>query len=356
MFLMALKLKSTKKYLTLILMIILLNLKSSNYVFYEQDSFINTRKIDNIDLEISKIITESETTFFKSIFLERYWDNIVLNMTIQNFGDPLDGVVLRVSINDHIYQHAFNTWEQVGLIKAISYQFELQKNLILPLNISIKDLINIEILVILDHTVSVRKPNINFSVDQAEILTFDDPLPYEKMILPLFGAKQQYIIQPAELIFLEKKILAKTFLFSKIPHEMKLDTTISIELTGVGFDTVQINGDSFYPNSKSILIFNLTIKDKFDDFISLNFIVYPDYYQIHELTEINMLISISGKLKESPRSESKTELGPNPIPWWLMYPLILIGLFAFPYYSVYQEHLMKRDEEFIDLKRNIKLK
>jgi hypothetical protein len=350
------KLKSTNIAIILALTIILFNLKSSNHVFYAHDSFTNTSSVENIDLEFSRIITESEISFDRSIFFETIWDNLVLNMTVQNFGDPLDGVVLKVSTDNHICQHTFSTLEQVGLVKVISYQFELQKNLILPLNISDEGLINIRILIILDHTASVQKPDINFSIHQTEIIAFDNPQPVENMTLPLFGANQRYIIQPAKLLFLEKKLLAHTYLFSNIPLDMQLETTIKMQLNGVGVDQIQIDGDSFYSSSNSVFIFNLTITERFNDFISLNFIVYPNYYQVHELTEINMLISISGKLNENSGSRSRTELGINPIPWWLMYPLILIGLFAFPYYNVYKEHLMTRDEEFIDTKRNIKLK
>ena len=340
----------------LLFITITINNDPMNNIAQARSSSNNAITIEVIDLGLSDVITQSETTYNRTIFLEKEWNEIVLNMTIQNFGDPLDGVFLQVNMENYSSQRTFSKLEQVGFVKAISYQFELQQNLVLPVDYSDDGFVKIQILVILDHTASVQIPIISFSINQTEILVFDNPQPDENVLLPLFGGNQQYLIQPSSIFFLEKKIVVHTYLFSKIPFDMQLDATVTLSLDGVGFDKVQINGESFASKGNNYLIFNLSLTESSSHFCSLDFIIYPSYNQLSDLTEVSLFISISGKLNELSGSNSKNKLDPNPIPWWLMYPIILIGLFAFPYYYVYKEHLMARDEEFLDPKRSIKIK
>lgn len=340
----------------LLLITITINNDPMNNIAQAISSSNNAITVEVLDLGLSDVITQSETTYNRTILLEKDWDQIVLNMTIQNFGDPLDGVFLQVNMENYSSHRTFSKLEQVGFVKAVSYQFGLQQNLVLPVDYSGEGFIKIQILVILDHTASVQIPIISFSINQTEILVFDNPQPYEDVLLPLFGGNQQYKIQPASIIFLEKKLVVHTYLFSKIPFDKQLDATVTIRLDGVGFDKVQINGESFDSKGNNFLMFNLSLTESSAQFYSLDFIIYPSYTQLSDSTIVSLFISISGKLNELTGSNSRNKLDPNPIPWWLMYPLILIGLFAFPYYNVYQEHLMARDEEFLDPKRNIKLK
>lgn len=330
---------------------------SSNSAIAIESSYTSSFEFKKIDLQLSEEISISEVYFQRTFFLEKEWDIIVLNLTVQNFGDPFDGVVLQIHIDGNIISHTYNALEQVGLVKAYSYQFELHQNLILPLNYSGSGIKQIEIRIILDHAPSVTLPIVNFSIVQGEILAFDYLQPINtSMQLPISSSNYQYIIQPANLVFLQKKLLLTTYLFCQIPSGMQLDSTISVIIDRVGIDQIKINGESFHDDGNHALKFNLTISENNNRYSRLDFTIYPSYKQVHANTKIKLLLSISGNLSQNTNSESEGELGPHPIPWWLMYPIILVGLFGFPYYKVYKEHLISRNEEILDPKRNTKLK
>ncbi|MHA2074436.1 MAG: hypothetical protein ACXACU_10945 [Candidatus Hodarchaeales archaeon] len=328
--------------------------KTSKSVEAIESSTINPSKFKKLDLQLSEEIFISEVYFQRTFFLEKEWDLLVLNLTVQNLGDPFNGVVLQVHIDDNIISYRYNALEQIGLVKAYSYQFELHQNLILPLNYSGSGIKQIEIRIILDHVPSVILPNVNFSIVQGEILAFDYLQPTNNMQLPISSSNYQYLIQPANLVFLQKKLCLTTYLFCQIPSGMQLDSTISVVIDRVGIDQIQINGESFHGVSGNPVIFNLTIPAN-NGFSRLDFTIYPSYKQVHENTKLKLFVSISGNLSQNTNSQSEGELGP-PIPWWLMYPIILVGLFGFPYYNVYKEHLISRKEEILDPKRNVKLK
>jgi hypothetical protein len=314
----------------------------------------NTSEFKKLDLQLSEEIYISEVYFQRTFFLEKKWDILVLNLTVQNLGDPFDGVVLQVHIDNNIISHMYNALEQVGLVKAYSYQFELHQNLILPLNYSGSGIKQIEIRIILDHVPSVTLPKVNFSIVQGQILAFDYLQPATSMQLPISSSSYQYLLQPANFVFLQKKLCFTTYLFCQIPSGMQLDSIISVVIDKVVIDQIKIHGESFHGVSGNHVIFNLTIPEN-NKFTRLNFTIYPSYTQVHENTKIKLYISISGKLSQNTNSQSEGELGP-PIPWWLMYPIILVGLFGFPYYNVYKEHLISKNEEILDPKQNVKLK
>ncbi len=339
----------------LFFLIIPCGLVSSNPAIAIESSSNNSFEFKKIDLQLSEEISISEVYFQRTFFLEKEWDIIVLNLTVQNLGDQVDGVALQVHIDNNIISHTYNALEQ-GLVKAYSYQFELHQNLILPLNYSGSGIKQIEIRLILDHTPSVTLPIVNFSIAQGEILAIDYLRPITSgMQLPISSSTYQYIIQPANLVFLQKKLCLTTYLYCQIPSGMHLDSTISVIIDRVGINQIQINGESFHGASGNSVTFNLTIPEN-NRFSKLDFTIYPSYSQVFENTKIKLFLSISGNLSQNTYSESEGELGPHPIPWWLMYPIILVGLFGFPYYSVYKEHLTNRNEEILDPKRNIKLK
>jgi hypothetical protein len=200
--------------------------KTSKSVEAIESSTINPSKFKKLDLQLSEEIFISEVYFQRTFFLEKEWDLLVLNLTVQNLGDPFNGVVLQVHIDDNIISYRYNALEQIGLVKAYSYQFELHQNLILPLNYSGSGIKQIEIRIILDHVPSVILPNVNFSIVQGEILAFDYLQPTNNMQLPISSSNYQYLIQPANLVFLQKKLCLTTYLFCQIPSGMQLDSTI----------------------------------------------------------------------------------------------------------------------------------
>ncbi len=349
------------RYLAIILVLFLLNFYSGILGSISTATVHNTTTeitpLEKFDLGLTGVITEVESSFKRNMVLSKTWDHLVLNMTIQNFGDPLDNVFLKVNVNGVPTQATFSTLEQKNLAKAFYYQFEVPQTLVMILNHTKQTEVELEILVILDHAVALRNLYVNLSINCAELIGLNLVEPYERGNLPIFPVNHLYQIQPAKFSFLKKNLLASIILFVQIPSEMRLDCTISATLEGVGIDYLKVDDQTFYPNRSTRSIdFNYSISEiSNDQGLPLTILVAPDYEGLSGLTNISLSLAVSGELESIPESSVNDVLGSHPIPGWLMIPVLIVGLFGVPYYLVYQEHITSRDNNILDPKKHTKL-
>ncbi|UCE13419.1 MAG: hypothetical protein JSV04_14700 [Candidatus Heimdallarchaeota archaeon] len=311
---------------------------------------------EKYDLGITEIITEEEISFHRNIVVPRTWDQLLLNMSVQNFGDSIENVFLQVKTNGNLSEDTFSSLLDVGLVEAISYQFEIPQTLLLALNYTKQTEIILDILVIIDFGLVWHSPNVNFFINGAELIGIDLSQPYVNENLPLFNVHHRYQIQPAKFSILEKDLLASPILFVRIPSEMQLDCMFLVTLEGIGINYVTINDFSFYSSKGSQATnFNLSIKETSEtQGLPLKVVVTPDYEEVLELTPVLLSIYAFGVLHSPPTSTFDDVLGSHPIPAWLMFLILLVCLIGVPYYCVYREHLEDKDKN--PLTPNQKLK
>ncbi|MHA2243994.1 MAG: hypothetical protein ACXADY_03415 [Candidatus Hodarchaeales archaeon] len=343
--------------LILFLLFVYSGVFSSVTIAIPQSPIIATTVSETFDLRISQIVSEVESTFQRKVVLSRAWDLLILNVSVQNFGDRLDNVFLNVKTNGVSTQSTFSTFEEVGLIQAFCYQFEMPQSLILTLNNTKQTEIQLELVVLLDPGVSLRGPNLNFSVQKAQLIALDLIQPVERENLPLFSANHQFQIQPVKFSFQQKNLLASPLLLVQVPPGMRLACTVSVTLQGTGINYLMVEEQTFSTSGRSHSIsFNLTITETSENQgIPIEVLVAPDYEGLSGLTRLFLSFTIFAVLEKLPSSPFVHELGAHPIPGWLMLPILLISLFGVPYYLVYQEHLVNRDETIIDPKKLTKL-
>ncbi len=310
------------------------------------------------DLRISQVLTEVETTFQRTIILSQVWDQIILNMTVQNYGDHLNNVFLKVTANDTSIQATFSAFEEVGLVQAISYQFEVPQTLVMRLNYTEQTQIQLEISILLDFGVTLGEPSVDFSIQGAQLIAFNRAKPRERQLLPLYQANHQYQIQPVKYSFLRKNLFTSPVLYVQIPADAQLDCTVSVSLHGTKINSLTIDDQTFYPSESNFLInFNLTRTfSPVDQDLFLTMIISPDYEGLTGLTQIVLSITVVGGLQPlSTPPFVNLSLGAHPIPGIIMFPILLISLFGVPYYLVYQEHISDRDENILDPQKQTKL-
>ncbi|MFX0123701.1 MAG: hypothetical protein ACFFAE_08670 [Candidatus Hodarchaeota archaeon] len=309
------------------------------------------------DLRISQVLTVEETTFTRSIILSQVWDRILLNMTVQNFGDHLDNVYLKVTANGAPIQATFSAFEEVGLVQAISYQFEIPQTLVMTLNYSEQTRIQVEILILLDFGPTLGTPNIDFLIQGAQLIALNLVLPWERQTIPLYHANQQYQIQPVKYSFLKKNLLTSIVLFVHIPADIELECTVSVSLYGTKIISLSTDGQTFNPNESNFMInFSITrTKTSGDQDIPLTMAINPDYESLNGLTPILLSITVVGVLQPRSNPPFANVLGSHPIPGIIMFPILLISLFGVPYYLVYQEHVSGRDKNILDPQKQTKL-
>jgi len=322
-----------------------------------QNPILSITVSETFDLRITRVVSEVETTFKRNLVLSRVWDRLVLNMSVQNFGDDLENVFLKIYTNGAPIQATFSTSEEVGLVQAFSYQFEIPQTLILTLNNTKQTELQLEILLLLDHRVSLRDPYVNFHIQKAELIAFELPQPLTREFLPVFNANHQYQIQPTRYSFLRKNLFITPVIYVQVPSGMELICTVLITLQGTGINYLTVDDQTIDVSEKSHSIsFNSTMSKLYEDQdLSLTVSVAPDYEGLSKLTRVILSISVIGVLESRSTSPFVDVLGSHPIPGVLMFPILVISLFGIPYYFVYQEHLVDRDEDILDPKKQTKL-
>lgn len=302
------------------------------------------------DLKISQVITEVETTFQRNIILSQGWDRVLLNLSVQNFGDHLDTVFLKVTANGAPIQATFRAFEEVGLVQAISFQFEVPQTLVMTLNYTKQTQIQLEIIILLDYGVTLDEPFIDFLIQGAQLIALNLAHPMERHQIPLFNTNHHYQIQPVKYSFLKKDLFSSALLFVQIPVEMQLKLTVSVSLHGTKINSLTIDDQTFYPSENDFTInFNYTkAPTSIGQDLFLTMIISPDYEGLDGLTQIVLSTSVIGVLQPLSSFPIGNVLGSHPIPGIIMLPILLISLFGIPYYLVYQEHASDRDENILD--------
>jgi len=340
----------------LILVLCLSSLGGISIVMTTPDSSSLESTSEIHDLRISQVCTEVETLFERTIILSQVWDRLVLNMTVQNHGDHLENVFLKVTANGAPVQASFSAFEEVGLIQAFSYQFEVPQTLFMTLNCSDQTQVQFEILVLLDFGVTLGAPIVDFAIRRAQLIALNLVKPLERQLLPLFQANQ-YQIQPVKYSFLKKNFLISPVLYVQIPEDMQLHCTMSVLLRGTKINFVTIDDQTFYPSETDFMInFNIT---KMHSLVSqdlfLTMVISPEYEGLYGLTQIVVETSIVGVLLPLSNQSFVNVLGTHPVPVIIMFPILLVILFGIPYYLVYQEHVSPRDKNIIDPQKQTKL-
>ncbi|MFX0205944.1 MAG: hypothetical protein ACFFDT_08145 [Candidatus Hodarchaeota archaeon] len=329
---------------------------STNAITEQSISAKTIPAIEKVDLGIKEIVNETESVFQRKLELSKSWNKLILNLSVQNFGDSLDNVVLQVTADDIQSQAIFNSQEQVGLFKAIAHQFEIPQSLILHLNSTGQKELQLEIRLLLDHIVTWRSPKVVFIINKAEIIGLNSSKLNENEEFILLAANHQYQIQPADFSMLEKKLLLQSYFFASFPEDKQLDCTITIASRGVKLNYVSVADKIFYSSRSREICFNWTFDYlPVSQLFVLKVIISPDYTHLNEITQIWISINISGILTPKTDLAFNEFLGSHPIPGWLMLLILLIALFGIPYLKAYQEHVANQDEDILDSKKQTKL-
>ncbi|MFX0181889.1 MAG: hypothetical protein ACFE95_02305 [Candidatus Hodarchaeota archaeon] len=312
--------------------------------------------LEKVDLGINENVNETESVFQRKFVLLRPWDNLILNLSVQNFGDSLDNVLLEVTTDGVQVQSIFKTLEQVGFTKSIAYQFEIPQLLIVNLNHTGQKEHQLEIRLLLDHTVTWRSPKVDFSINTAEIIGLNSSQLIDNEELILFAPHHQYQIQPADFSMLEKKLLVQSYFFASFPPDKQLDCKITVVSHDVELNYISVDGEVFHISKSREFSFNRT----FDylpatDFFSLKILISPNYNRLSGITQIRISLNISGFLAPNTNFSFNEFLDSHPIPGWIMFPLLLITLFGIPYALAYQEHVANQDENIFDSKKQTQL-
>ena len=308
------------------------------------------------DLRISQVCSNVETLFERTVILSRVWDRLVLNITVQNHGDHLENVFLRITTNDAPIQASFSAYEEVGLLQAVCYQFEVPQTLVMTLNYSEQTQVHLGILVLLDFATTLGAPIVDFTIQECQLIALNLVKPLQRQPLPLFQVNQ-YLIQPVKYSFLKKNLYISPVLYVNIPENMKLHCTVSVLLHGTKIKYLTIDDQTFYPSETDFLIsFNLSKTSSFvgqDLFLAM--VISPEYEGLNGPTQIVVETSVVGILILLSNQPSVNVLGAHPVPALIMFPILIISLFGVPYYLVYQEHLSDRDNTILDPQKQTKL-
>ncbi|MFX1515753.1 MAG: hypothetical protein ACFFC6_05545 [Promethearchaeota archaeon] len=302
------------------------------------------------DLRISQVCSNVETLFERTVILSRVWDRLILNMTVQNHGDHLENVFLRITTNEAPIQASFSAFEQVGLLQAVSYQFEVPQTLVMTLNYSEQtQALLLEISVLLDFTTTLGTPKVDFTIQEAQLIALNLVEPLKRQTLPLIQVNQ-YLIQPVKYSFLKKNLYISPVLFVNIPENTQLHCTVSVLLHGTKIKYLTIDDQTFYPSETDFMInFNLSkTRSLVGQELFLSMVISPDYEGLNGPTQIVVETSVVGRLQPFASQQAINVLGAHPVPIIIMFPVLLVLLFGIPYYLVYQEHLSPREKNIID--------
>ncbi|MFX1506074.1 MAG: hypothetical protein ACFFDC_08160 [Promethearchaeota archaeon] len=308
------------------------------------------------DLRISQVVTEVETVFERTIIPSQIWDRLVLNMTVQNRGDHLEHVFLKVTANGAPVQATFSAFEEVGLVQAFSYQFEVPQMLLVTLNYSKQTQVQIDIMLVLDFGVTLGAPMVDFVIQGTQLIALNLAQPLVNQPIPLLQANQ-YQIQPVKYSFLKKSLIISPILYVQIPEEMQLCCTVSVLLHGSKINSLVIDDKTFYPSENDFKIeFNLTkTPPTINQDLFLTMIISPDYASLEGPTQVNVEVTVVGVLQSRSSDPFMNVLGSHPVPVLIMFPFLIITLFGIPYYLVYQEHVSDRDNHLLDPQKLTKL-
>ena len=340
----------------LILILSLYSLGGISVVMTTPDSSSSEITTETHDLRISQVCTEVETLFERTIILSQVWERLVLNMTVENHGDHLENVFLKVTANGAPAQESFSAFEEVGLIQAFSYQFEVPQTLLMTLNCSKQSQVHLDILVLLDFSKTLGPPTVDFVIHGAKLIALNLIKPLERQLLPLLQVNQ-YQIQPVKYSFLKKNFIISPVLYVQIPEDMQLHCIVSVLLRGTKINFLTIDDQTFYPSESDFMInFNIT-KTSFlvSQDLFLTMVISPEYEGLYGLTQIVVETSIVGVLLPLSNQSFVNVLGTHPVPVIIMFPILLVILFGIPYYLVYQEHVSPRDKNIIDPQKQTKL-
>lgn len=318
-------------------------------VFSTSETQSSSKTMESIDLNFQQNVGLAEIHFQRIITLSKEWDNLLLNLTVQNYGETLDSVFISTSMNGIIAEASFETYDRNQLKKRLAYQFELRQSLIFPLNYSFEETQTIIVSVLLDSTISWRSPHFNFSILAAKICclefnSFESPLQVKH-----FPEIHSFLIRTTSTSFLSSKILINILIPVEIPLNQEFMATIKLKINGAKFDVISVdNGKNYFSDDTEVEIKAVMRKDGTINNIGyLKISLLPSFISNDEYTLISISSEIQGVFQDVVRIEID-DLQHHPIPSLIMLPILVISFFCIPYYYVYKEETENKGDKVID--------
>ncbi|PWI48620.1 hypothetical protein CEE45_06135 [Candidatus Heimdallarchaeota archaeon B3_Heim] len=307
-------------------------------------------KSSSYDLNFNYTMDKPELTFNRFIVLSRPWDKLFLNLSIQNFGEPIDTILTTIKINDIITDHVFSSNEREGLKNCLVYQFDQPQALMIPLNYSYQEILSVSVSMYLDSLISWREVEYNFIIFSATVHAVDLVQPLSEQSLMILSSNFQYALQPSQISFFGKKILTKSLLPVDIPDNLYLSSILEITIKGGQFDYIALGTGRNHAIDGNVVRINSTVNkvDLENQIWHINLYIIPIISSTDDYSTISISIRAYGLLKEINTLNNNLESVSHPIPGFIMIPVLIFILFGIPYYYVYQEELSEKDDRIID--------
>ncbi|MHA2154423.1 MAG: hypothetical protein ACXABU_03710 [Candidatus Hodarchaeales archaeon] len=315
------------------------------------DSVIQQEKnSSSYDLNYSYVMNSPELTFNRIIVLSRNCDKLFLNLSVQNYGEPIDTVLTSVKINNVLTEQAFSSIEREGLKNCIVYQFDQPQFLIIPLNYSYQEILSISISLHLDSLISWREVEYNFAIFSAILYSVNLVEPLNNQSLMIFSNSFQFALQPSRISSFGKRLLLKSFIPVEIPDNMYLSSILEITMSSGRFDYVTVSTGTNYAIDGNFVRINSTVNrnNLKNQIWHLNLYIIPIIDSQEEYSLITFSLQAYGILKEKIIIYQNLDLINHPIPGIIMTPVLILLLFGIPYYYVYQEELTEKDDRIIE--------
>ncbi|NHJ01628.1 MAG: hypothetical protein EAX86_05765 [Candidatus Heimdallarchaeota archaeon] len=304
-------------------------------------------KCEYVNIGLNTRLTEIKSTFSRYCIMNQKWNHLLLNLTVQNHGESIESVIISTEMNGATQRTVFATYQEIGLIKALNYQFDIPQSLIIKLNSSlISDSFLLNISIILEHSISWRQPDVDFTILQSEIIGLNSTQLKETFELSPLSISRHYLIHKVSFGLFGKPLLISTLVFIKPQNDISIDGIARIAVKGSNIDYIRIYNENHFVSNGNIANLSFSGGIPAEGVLELDVIVNPSYNI--DQGEILITIEFSVFNRLLPTSHPLVILGNHPIPEWIMFPIMFIFLLGIPFYLVYQESLAAKGDKLID--------
>jgi hypothetical protein len=312
----------------------------------EQDNTTTGR----YDLNFAYTMIDPELTFNRLIVMPRDWDKLFLNLSVQNYGEPIDTILTSIKINDVLTEYAFSSNERVGLKNCLVYQFDHPQTLIIPLNYSYQEILSVSISIHLDSLISWREVEYKFEISTTYLHGINLVQPLSNQSLIIMPGNFKYVLQSSQTSYFGKRLLLKSFIAVEIPDNMHLSSALEITILGAQIEYVTIGTENTHALDGNLARINTTVNknDLRDQIWHMSIYIIPFIDSHDNYSIITVSLRAHGILHDNGLSNKNLDLTMHPIPGFIMTPVLIFLLFGIPYYYVYQEELKDSDDRIID--------
>ena len=302
------------------------------------------------DLNANYTMNLPELTFTRLIVMPRSWDTLFLNLTVQNYGEAIESILISSKINDILTEDTFSSNERVGLKNCLVYQFDQPQTIIIPLNFFYQEILSVSISIHLDSLVSWREVEYNFEILSAFLHGVNLAYPLNDQPLMILSREFHFTLQSSQISYFGKRLLLRSYFPVGIPDNMFLSIVLEVSIFGAQFDYVTLGSDNNHVIDRNFVRINATInKDDLKDQIWQSTLYIIPYIESQDdYSMITLSLRAHGVLKAINFSNKDLDLTKHPIPGFIMTPVLIFLLFGIPYYYVYQEELTEKDDRIID--------